>query len=49
MEDEKKDMTDEEFDKILDDFFNAFKALPEETINKMSENIDKMENNKNND
>ena len=41
MEDEKKDITDEEFDKILDDFFNAFKNLSSEQVDQMNDAIDK--------
>ena len=48
MEEEKKnEITDEEFENILDDFFNAFKNLSPETVEKMSENINKMEDSEN--
>ena len=46
MEENQKSKEDEEFEKIMDDFFNAFKALPKETVEKMSENIKKIDENK---
>lgn len=46
MGEKENSQVDEEFKKIVDDFFDAFKALPKETIEKMSENIKKSDEKK---